>query len=75
MLEQIHEWKDWESIINDFKPIIVGRVGYKNPEKAVAFPGVSSTSIRASLAEGVLPTELLTARVQSMLNEQNPYEI
>ena len=75
VLLQTHEWKAWDQIERQFQPIVVGRVGYDNPEGSVAFPGISSTDIRKALAENIIPTQFLTQSLQEFLSESNPYAI
>lgn len=45
-------WKDWETIRTRYAPVHVGRAGYPEVPDAPTFPEVSSTDVRARLAEG-----------------------
>ena len=74
VLQQTQDWKQWGTIESDFDPIVVGRVGYDNPTNTVAFPGISSTQIRAELSQGRIPEGFLTKSLQKFLRECNPYE-
>ncbi len=67
LLPDTPRWKAWDRIVARFDPIVVGRAGYPCPPDAVAFPGVSSTEIRARLADGRPVDHLLTAGVASLL--------
>ena len=73
VLNQTQDWKQWDTIESRFDPIVVGRSGYENPDKTVAFPAISSTEIRTELAEGRIPKSHLTASLQRLLKESNPY--
>ena len=75
VLLQTHEWKQWAKIEADFSPILVGRVGYENPEGCVAFPGISSTQIRKELTQNKIPSQFLTKSLQAFLSEFNPYVV
>ncbi len=52
VLLEIGAWHRWDLIMAEFKPIIVGRVGYEPVEGAPQFPLISSTEIRRMLAAG-----------------------
>ena len=73
VIPQLQQWKQWEEIERSFAPIIVGRVGYDNPENTVSFPPVSSSEVRADLSKGVFPTHLLTSSVVDQIRKDNPY--
>ena len=51
-LPDLPRWHRWEEIARDFEPLVVGRVGYASPPDVPAFPGISSTDVRARLVEG-----------------------
>ena len=73
VIPQLPKWKQWGEIERQFEPIIVGRVGYDGPTDTVAFPPVSSSSVRAELSKGRIPSHLLTNEVVHLLRENNPY--
>jgi nicotinate (nicotinamide) nucleotide adenylyltransferase len=45
-------WHEWDAIVTEFSPIVVGRVGYPVDGAALYFPEVSSSDIRTRIAEG-----------------------
>lgn len=49
---QLPLWRSHERIVAEFEPIVVGRMGYDPVSGAPVFPAVSSTEIRARLAQG-----------------------
>ncbi len=67
VLDQTEHWHAWELIQREFSPIVVGRVGWPEVPAAPSFPGVSSTAIRAALAEGRPVDHLVTAGVARLL--------
>jgi nicotinate-nucleotide adenylyltransferase len=69
VLDSVHLWKRWDAIVSSYAPIVVGRQGYPCPAGAIEFPGVSSTAIRARLAEGRPVDHLVPAGVSRVLHE------
>ncbi len=67
VLEQTDHWHAWDSIVDEFEPIVVGRVGWPPVPGAPSFPGVSSTEIRERLAAGEPIDHLVTAGVAALL--------
>lgn len=63
VLDQRAHWKDWDAIEREFDPLIVGRQGYREVPGAIAFPEVSSSTIRRRLAAGEPVDHLLTRSV------------
>lgn len=62
-------WHRWADIAARFQPIIVGRQGHAPPSgsQTVDFPNVSSTEVRARLADGRPVDHLVTRRVAALL--------
>lgn len=56
-------WHRWSDIERSFAPIVVGRDGYPAGPDAVSFPNISSTEVRARLAEGRPVDHLMPAAV------------
>ncbi len=78
ILEQTAGWKLWDKILEEHAPIVVGREGYV-PAAALSndvptFPAVSSTDVRARLAEGLSVDELVTPAVAQALDEGHPWQ-
>ena len=73
VLPDLPKWKAWSRIEKEFSPIIVGRGGYPCPEGSIAFPEVSSSTIRAELKEGRIPSHLLFHSLVHDLQRSNPY--
>jgi len=59
----LDKWKDWDRIEAQYAPIVVGRAGYPCPPDSVVFPEVSSTQVRAALAQGEAIQHLIPAAV------------
>lgn len=66
-LAQRHLWHRWPDIEAQFDPIVVGRAGYPEVDDAPTFPGVSSTDVRARLADGRSVVHLIPAQVLALL--------
>lgn len=49
---QLPMWREYERVIGEYAPIIVGRAGYPEVSGMPTFPGVSSTDIRERIARG-----------------------
>ncbi len=73
VLPQLPRWRDWPALRAQFPPIVVGRVGYDNPDGAVVFPEVSSSEIRRRLRDGAPVQHLLTASVADALRAADPH--
>ncbi len=63
VLPQVGAWKQWDRIVADFSPIVVGRTGWKPVPDAPTFPEVSSTEIRERISAGrsvdhLVPTDV-----------------
>lgn len=68
VLPQTDQWKEWGRIERDFSPIVVGRAGYPAAGlDTVSFPAVSSTDIRARLAQGRSVRDWVPAGVARLL--------
>jgi nicotinate-nucleotide adenylyltransferase len=52
ILDETDAWHEWDAIVAEFTPIIVGRAGYPVDGVALYFPEVSSSDIRTRVAEG-----------------------
>lgn len=61
------KWRDWDQIEADFRPIVVGRQGYKTPPGAVDFPNISSTEVRHRLGQGLSVDHLVPSAVRALL--------
>ncbi len=70
-LPTLHLWREWDRIVQDYPPIIVGRVGYAEVEGAPTFPDVSSTEVRRRLAEGRSVQHLLLREVRELVEEHS----
>ncbi len=70
VLPQLPKWRDWESIEDEFSPIIVARAGYPTEKEldSPVFPGVSSSEIRSRLEAGLDISHLVPASVLRLLN-------
>ena len=64
-----HLWREWDRIVRDYPPIVVGRAGYAVVEGAPTFPDVSSTEVRQRLAEGRSVQHLLETGVRTLVEE------
>ena len=73
ILEQVDGWKDWDTIMADFSPIVVGRDGYPSPNGVPVFPAVSSTEIRDRLARREDASELVCPDVWELLKLEHPW--
>ena len=77
ILSQTEGWKSWDVIVSSFTPIVVGRTGYEGrnelSEGAPSFPAVSSTEIRALLAQGASVDDLVPPSVARDLTRVNPW--
>lgn len=67
VLAQVGAWHRWEHIVDRYRPVVVGRVGYGGPEGVPVFPGVSSTEVRERLARGLPVQGLVTRSVAELL--------
>lgn len=70
-LNDTDAWHRWADIELEFKPIVVGRGGYPPVPGAPTFPEVSSTHIRALLAEGKPVDHLVPASVLAVLRSSS----
>jgi len=52
VLLDVGDWHRWDLIVEEFDPIIVGRVGYDSVDGSPQFPQISSSKIREMLASG-----------------------
>ena len=64
VLDEVDEWKRWDSIVEAYSPIVVGRQGYRALPRTIDFPGVSSTEVRRRLAAGEPVEHLVPAAVR-----------
>ena len=70
VLPHVHAWRDWEGIVAEFKPIVVGRGSYPPPvdQASLDFPDVSSSDIRRRHRLGQPVDHLLTSSVCAALD-------
>jgi len=74
ILDETHLWHRFDRIAELAPPIVVGRMGFPIPDGIeVALPEVSSTDIRARLAEGRTVAGLVPAAVRSYVDEHGLY--
>ena len=73
ILDQVDGWKDWDRIVRDYSPIVVGREGYDSPSDVPCFPNVSSTEIRSRLKAGEDVSEFLTPEVSRLIGSNPPW--
>ena len=73
ILDQVDGWKDWDAIVVDYPPIVVGREGYSSPDGVPVFPAVSSTEIRDRLARGGDASDLVSPSVWAVLQGEHPW--
>lgn len=73
VVSQLPLWKSWEQIQALFTPIIVGRVGFEGANQDMVFPNISSTELRKSLQQNVIPEQWLLAEIADALKVKNPY--
>lgn len=67
-LADLPRWKQWTDIEREFEPLFVGRQGYpRGPAVSPDFPEVSSTEIRARLAQGLPVDDLVPQAVLRLL--------
>jgi nicotinate-nucleotide adenylyltransferase len=59
ILDETDLWHEWDAIVAEFSPIIVGRAGYPVDGTVLYFPEVSSSDIRARVADGRSVTDLV----------------
>lgn len=69
VLGQVDQWKDWDGIQQEFRPIVVGRQGYPGPPDTIEFPDVSSTRVRALAAAGEPIGHLVPAVIRERVAE------
>ncbi len=67
VLADTPRWRQWDRIQAEYAPIIVSRGGYELPGVAPVFPEISSTAVRAALAEGGSVEALVPGRVLDLL--------
>lgn len=70
-LPSLPRWHRWPDIEAGFDPIVVGRSGYDSPPDVPAFPGVSSTDVRARIVEGRPVEGLVPAAVLDLIGEDD----
>jgi len=73
ILDQVDGWKDWDRIVRDYSPIVVGREGYDSPPGVPCFPNFSSTEIRARLKSGDDVSDFLTPEVSNLIPSDLPW--
>ena len=73
VVPDLPKWKDWNHIEKKFAPIVVGRGGYPCPKGSISFPEVSSSSIRESLQQAIIPSHFLFHSLAQELRRSNPY--
>ena len=74
ILSQVDGWKDWDRILHEYTPIVVGREGYDSPIGMPCFPNVSSTEIRSLLSRGESVSDMVVAEVWDLLQRDNPWK-
>ena len=67
VLEQVDDWHRWDLIVERFRPLVVGRVGYEEVPGAPSFPPVSSTEVRRALRAGEDVSHLVPGPVLDLL--------
>ena len=67
ILDQTDAWKDWDTIQQEFSPLVVGRAGFGDVPDAPTFPEVSSSDLRRRLAAGQTVDGLVTTGVAARL--------
>lgn len=70
VLESLHLWREWQRILSEYPPIVVGRAGYPRVEGAPEFPDFSSSEVRRRLAEGQPVSGLLLSPVQAFVTSR-----
>ena len=63
ILDETDAWHQWDAIVAEFAPIVVGRTGYPVQGAEIYFPEVSSSNIRQRIAEGLSVKELVPRAV------------
>lgn len=69
VLEHVDKWKRWDTIVQEYSPIIVGREGWPAIAGAPTFPSFSSTEVRQRLAEGLSIAHLVPAAVERLIRQ------
>lgn len=62
-LPHLDRWHRWDDIAAEFTPIVVARAGHAEVDGSPTFPAISSTEVRARLAEGRPADKLIPRRV------------
>ena len=68
ILQETDAWHQWDAIVAEFSPVIVGRVGYPMQGAQIYFPEVSSSSIRQRIAAGLDVNELVPHAVLTAMD-------
>lgn len=73
ILRQTHRWHQWDRVTRLAPPIVVGRGGFSDGHGGPLMPAVSSTEIRARLADGTSTEGLLPTRVKEYVRAHGLY--
>jgi len=74
ILKERHAWYGWDEITRLAEIVVVGREGGPEPESpTVAMPNVSSTEVRARLADGRPVSHLVPAAVLAHIRSRGLY--
>lgn len=68
ILQETDAWHQWDAIVAEFSPVIVGRAGYPMQGAQIYFPEVSSSSIRQRIAAGLDVNELVPHAVLTAMD-------
>lgn len=75
ILDETQHWYRWDRIVEIAPPIVVGRGGYAEPRShALTMPEVSSTDVRARLAEGRSVVGLVPHAVAAYVRQHGLYQ-
>lgn len=73
VLPQTPAWRDWGTIQARYPPVLVGRGGFPEVPDAPTFPEVSSTDVRARIAEGRPWRHLVPSGVAALIDGASAY--
>lgn len=73
VLPQLRNWREVDRLLVAFPLIVAGRQGWPEVDGSPCFPNVSSTDIRARVADGAPYSHLVPVGVRAILDEQRLY--